>query len=306
MQIEEFLTRISTLKIAVIGDFIIDRYIYGDVSRISPEAPVPVVHQEYTKTCAGGAGNVAMNLNNLGVRCHLFTRGDSIGTKSPIVSDHYVHPGNTPIKTRVMSGNHHLIRIDEEGPEQEPVQYDDLSWKEDFEKILPTLDAVVFSDYHKGTISHDMAKIIIDRCKDLNIPVIVDAKKDFDKYNHADTVKCNQKEFQLFHDRYKVMPHEFSEAFENKNFVITQGQRGISWYGRGTDAIFGVDGIEANIIDVCGAGDTVTAMLAIGQAIGLSIGRSCEIANIAAAEVCTHPGVYPIMKEDLKRVWKNL
>lgn len=302
MSAQEFLDRVSKLKIAVIGDFIVDRYVYGDVSRISPEAPVPVLLKEHSTTCPGGAGNVARNIMNLGAHVSFFTRGDSKASR--LSDDVFIHPGVTPIKTRIMCGNHHLMRIDEEPTEQTDIQYDDLTWREDFEKALPNLDAVVFSDYHKGAISHDIARIIIDACRDKNIPVIVDAKRDFDKYKQATIVKCNKKEFNNLHDRYKILPVEFCGIYENDYLVVTQGQRGISWYTIDTDAAFGVDGISVNIVDVCGAGDTVTAMIAIGKAAGMTIGPICDLANLAAAEVCTHPGVYPVMKEDLIRIWR--
>jgi len=289
MIFQELLEKAPKLKIAVIGDYIIDKYIFGSVDRISPEAPVPVVVPNRTFTRPGGAGNVVKNLLNIGVDAYLFTTGDRFHELPRDVV--FYHPGEFPKKTRVISGTHHLLRMDEESVFD--VVYDDVLWKEDFEVILRSLDAVVFSDYHKGVINPTVSNTIIAMCNEKGIPVIVDAKKDFDKYTNATILKCNQKEAQ-----------NINPIIERSNlclnyFVVTCGENGISWF---TDSGNGVDGIPVDIVDVCGAGDTVTAILAASYAAGFNIQKSITLANIAAAETCKHIGVYPITKEDLLRL----
>lgn len=292
MIFHELLEKAPKLKIAIIGDLIEDKYIIGDVHRISPEAPVVVVSKISETTYAGGAGNVFMNLLNIGVDAYLFTTGNP---RSNILCDRiFLHPGVTPVKTRVMSGNHHLLRIDEESTTTVPAVYDDVIWREDFETVFPQLDAVIFSDYHKGSIDQTTAHVILSKCNERGIPVIVDAKKDFIKYKHSSIIKCNQKEADAF------LPSHLRVELLANYFVVTQGERGISWYD--STGFNGVDGVESHIIDVCGAGDTVTAIMGACYAAGFNILKSLTLANIAAAETCKHVGVYPITKEDLLRL----
>lgn len=293
MQIQELLDKASKLKIAIIGDLIIDRYIFGDVERVSPEAPVVVVSKTSEKSYNGGAANVMMNLLNLGVDAYLFTRGSKNG--GHIISDIFVHPGITPIKTRIMSNKHHLLRIDEEDINQEEVGYDDVYWREDFEKLLPSLDAVIFSDYHKGTISTSIARTIIHLCNDHAIPVIVDAKRDFEKYSYATVIKCNKHEAKSINivDELRVNLHV-------NYFVVTMGEYGLMLHKPGVKVHLAATSVE--VVDVCGAGDTVTAITALAYACGILIEPALELANKAAAETCKHTGVYAIKKEDLLKL----
>lgn len=286
----ELLENFKKLKIAVIGDFILDIYIKGTVSRLSPEAPVPILEKESVTRSAGGAGNVWMNLFNLGVDAYLFTTGD------PKIHDlHrdycFIHPGKTPIKTRVMSGDHHLLRIDEEESCPEYTHYDELHWREDFEKLLPLLDGVVFSDYHKGSIDRTTSHAIISLCNEKGIPVFVDAKRHFDKYNHTLCVKCNSAEARG--QNIEILRAQLNIS----HFVVTQGAMGLSVYYAGGGEGFG--GREVGVVDVCGAGDTVIAVTAAAFCAGMNMLPALELANKAAAEVCKHPGVYAIKPEDL-------
>lgn len=292
MIFRELLEKAPKLKIAVIGDYISDKYIIGEVHRMSPEAPVPVLTPTKRIEKAGGAGNVMKNLLNIGIDAYLFTTG---GPSHIFCRDLvFLHPGVFPVKTRVMSGDHHLLRIDDEEHCHDYTPYDELLWKQDFEAILRSLDAVIFSDYHKGAIDPTTSHAIISMCNEKGIPVIVDAKKHFGKYKHANIIKCNQKEADDF------MPSHERVELDATYFMVTQGDRGISWYD--SLGFNGVDGIESHIIDVCGAGDTVTAVLGACYAAGFNILKSVTLANIAAAETCKHVGVYPITKEDLLRL----
>lgn len=290
MHIQELLEKASKLKIAIIGDLIEDRYIFGDVERVSPEAPVVVVMKTGETSYLGGAGNVFLNLLNIGVDTYLFTRGE----KNIVAPDIFIHPGITPKKTRIMSKKHHLLRIDEENINQEDVAYDDLSWREDIEKLLPSLDAVIFSDYHKGTISAEIAQTIIHLCNEKAIPVIVDAKRDFEKYKYANVIKCNK------HEAKGINVDELRVSLHVNYFIVTMGE-----YGAILNSSTGIDHVSTpsiGIIDVCGAGDTVMAVLAVAYSSGNNIIQSLELANKAAAETCKHAGVYAIKKEDLLKL----
>lgn len=287
--ITDLIEKAPKLKIAIIGDVIIDKYIVGDVDRISPEAPVPVLIQKSTYQKFGGAGNVYCNLKNLGVDTYLFTTGEH----NFLTDDFFIHPGKTPIKTRIMSGNHHLLRIDEEDA-PDYVQYDDVAWREDFEKLLPSLDAVIFSDYHKGVCDVTITQTIISACCEKGIPVIVDAKTDFYKYKHATIMKCNKKESS------GIDVQKLRLDLLVSYFLVTCGEQGISlYYSKGSE---GFNGHEVNIIDVCGAGDTVTAVVTFAFSGGYNVLQATELANRAAAEVCKHAGVYAITKEDLLKL----
>jgi D-beta-D-heptose 7-phosphate kinase/D-beta-D-heptose 1-phosphate adenosyltransferase len=283
MDIHEILDKASKLKIAVVGDFIKDEYIFGDVERISPEAPVPVVKVTGRKTNWGGAGNVVKNLEALGVEV-----------------DFYFDKNRNIVKTRVMSDHHHLIRIDEETIPEVEINCD---WMKDLEFCINSklYDCVVISDYHKGVVIKDLAQMIIKSCANQNIPVVVDAKKDFHKFKGATVLKSNKKEYLELLKHAPSFPD--TRVWLNVDYhVVTLGEQGISLFYENDGE--GFDGYKINTVDVCGAGDTVTAILAIcmaGTFDQRNIIHGCELANIAASEVCQHSGVYPITKEDLIR-----
>lgn len=297
---EEFLSRASEMRIAIIGDYIQDAYIYGCSTRLSPEAPVPVVDKQSVKESPGGAGNVMMNLENLSVDVLLFTTGNKYMLDKPNM---FVHPGDTPIKTRIMVGNHHLMRIDEDH-KNIPVDYDEVTWRDDFEKSIDELDVVIFSDYHKGSISDSIARVIIQKCMDRNIPVLVDAKKDYDKYFGASVIKCNQTEWINWSFTRNQKHYEFIDHMAIKGLVVTKGAQGIHLSSGHMRDHF-ANGHSKSIIDVCGAGDTVTAVLAVCMGAGIAMEQAIEIANALAAEVCTHPGVYAIMPTDVIRIQED-
>ncbi|HTJ52596.1 MAG TPA: PfkB family carbohydrate kinase [Cyclobacteriaceae bacterium] len=289
---EEILQRAKTLKIAIIGDLIEDRYIIGDVHRVSPEAPVVVVSKTSETTYAGGAGNVFMNLVNLGVDAYLFTRGNP---RADILCDSiFIHPGRTPIKTRIMSNNHHLLRVDDEESNPDIVEYDDLTWKEDFEKLFPSLDAIIFSDYHKGTISPSISNTIISLCNEFNIPVFVDAKRDFDKYKHALMIKCNK------HEAKDIDVEKLRSDLKATYFVVTTGETGMTAFYYGN--IWLTLAVDVGVVDVCGAGDIVIAIAAMAFAAGMNMIPALDLSNKAAGESCKHAGVYALTKEDFLKL----
>lgn len=305
--IQEILDKAPSLKILVVGDFIEDRYFIGDVDRISPEAPVPVVKVTNIRSSAGGAGNVMMNLLGLGVDAHFF--GDIGPTKEYPPYDEFrwkidrmVHC----VKTRVMSGGHHIVRMDEDiNPYSR--MYLEMKWRDDFEAQLIDTDCVVLSDYHKSVISDDVAESVIRNCRSRGIPVVVDAKKDYYKFIDATIIKCNGKEWASQDCR---SAKDFIERYSVENLIITHGDCGmeinrLAYFGE--VAHKHVSPHVVPIVDVCGAGDTVTAIIAIGAAIQRKITEdisidSVDAANRLAAEVCRHPGVYPIQRSDLEKI----
>jgi rfaE bifunctional protein kinase chain/domain len=300
--LENIIQNASKLKIAVIGDFIEDRYIIGDVDRISPEAPVPVVKVTNYKSTPGGAGNVFMNLVEMGVEAHLFCDighlRDDIKSSAGMSIESMLHLTRRQhcVKTRVMSGNHHMVRFDDEIV---PVwrDYADMKWRDDFEAWLLDWDAVIISDYHKGLVSDDVAERVINLCEQYKVPVIVDAKRDFGRFERCTLFKCNSKEWDA--SGYTLM--ELLQKLDIKELVVTEGARGLFTFN-GMTAVT-IEGHKIPIVDTCGAGDTVTAVLAVCKALKIEIDMAgAAFANRLAAEVCKHPGVYPITREDLIKI----
>lgn len=311
MKINELLKKTPDLKIAVIGDFIEDRYIYGDVTRISPEAPVPVVHKTNQISRAGGAGNVFMNLVNLDVHADLYCFSSDRFLMATLfggyTSQVWLHPGVNSIKTRVMCGNHQIIRIDEELKKDE-IEWHAFKqidwWTNHLEKNFGEYNAIVMVDYHKGVLSDSLINAVMELANHYEIPVVVDAKRDYRRYSGAFIIKCNRSEYEAIPKNSDNLLHYGRKGIKVDNLVVTVGEQGISIYHEDTGE--GIDGYPINIVDVCGAGDTVTALLAAATAAGYGVLEACEIANVAASEVCRHPGVYPITKEDLIKRCKEV
>lgn len=309
LNLDDLLTRAKSLKIAVIGDLIQDVYLYGDVERISPEAPIPVVKYTHTTTTMGGAGNVFMNIYNLVPETDLYCFHTGPAFWGPEVHDRiFVHNFPSAKKTRIMSGQHHMLRVDEElaGNEMEWTPFRNISWWKTFEQNLfdKRYDAIVLSDYGKGVLGDSVIQGVIELALHYNMPVIVDAKKDFYRFEKATIVKCNGKEWDNYVPPYTTVADgywgsgtEYCDRNGVDNLVVTIGSRGMFCYDKLLNKHF--DPTSTTIVDVCGAGDTVTAILAIMRALGQTIEDSCKLANLAAAEVCKYPGVTPITEEML-------
>jgi len=306
--IDNILRDAQGLKIAVVGDLILDRYTKGEVSRVSPEAPVMVLHKAEETTSLGGAGNVWGNLLNLRVDAHLFCDADPELITG--VDNVHINQGPMSIKTRMMSGNHHLLRIDEEIPQHEIVWpiFKDVEWHSKFMAMLPTFNAIIISDYGKGAVGKSVAEMVVALANDNKIPVIIDSKREFERFGGADIVKCNHKEWEAL-----KREHRFTDALDALNYfgmdrlVVTCGEKGLDYYSLvGNFYESGhIPGYPVNVSDVCGAGDTVTAVLAICMALKQE--KSMYVlANIAGSEACRHPGVYSITSEDLKRRYDEL
>lgn len=311
MDLDNILEKASKLKIAVIGDLIIDHYIYGKINRLSPEAPVPVVEPFEETYKMGGAGNVFMNLFDL-TQVDLYCNALS---EHPFQEIPGLHVNYYPCatKTRIMNGNHHLLRIDRESePDQiEWLPFKNFEWWKELQSKMWDYDCIVLADYHKGVLSDSLIHAILELAVDhYNIPVIVDAKKEFGRFQGATVIKCNESEYKNMKrcSRMGKTAESALQAFDIKWFVVTSGERGICFYSRDgdTEGVCGINGYPIKIVDVCGAGDTVTSILAMVIAAGGSINEAIDLANIAASEVCQHPGVYAIKRTDLVRRYKEV
>ena len=312
--------KFKNTKIAVFGDFMVDEYLRGTVSRISPEAPVPVVHVRTNERRLGGAGNVVFNLCSLGAKpvpiCllgddnegdwliqKLFERGAD--TKGIMKSAETV----TSIKTRVTAQNQQLLRYDRETVKQAPKEFEKFL-SDNAEKFLNDASAVIVSDYGKGVVTKKTAEIIIRAAKSRNIPVIVDPKgSDYSKYKGASVCTPNMKELQEAVGRTLGTENEISEAGQElcerngiSYILATRSEKGMSLIDGRTGAKKDYPAIAKEVIDVTGAGDTVISVFTLCFALGADFDDCCRIANSAASIVVSKFGAAVASPAELKQV----
>lgn len=305
----------SKKNILVFGDIMIDRYIYGGVNRISPEAPVPVVKVNKKSCNPGGAGNVAVNIAGLNSNVKVvgftgddFSRDELLKSfnESGIELDSALWNRNTISKTRLISGQQQIARIDEEesfsiSKEQE----EKLKSKID-ELDFSTFDGVVVSDYNKGVCTLDLTRLVINKAKDADIPVIVDPKgSNWDKYRGATIITPNLKELgdlvgAPIENSDKLIEekgNEILKEYQLENLVVTRSEKGMSLINRNEVEHFPT--YARDVFDVSGAGDTVVAGIIRFYTSNLKLKDSINIANFCAGIVVGHVGTWPITKEEL-------
>jgi len=305
----------SNQTIIIIGDVMLDQYFWGDVERISPEAPVPVVKVNKKTMSLGGAGNVAMNLKGLYCRHRLIglrgfdDNGDhlvGILEKEGIVhslSMIQTHPTTT--KTRILGQGQQLIRLDEErklGIDQQAV-----------DTLLNLLDehvedaaGVIISDYGKGIFNADTAQRIIRRCRAVNIPVFVDPKgHDWERYQGATCITPNTAEFHMVapfgeydESTLEKQAKKIIEQLNLQNILMTRGARGMSLFSADRPAVH-ISTEAQEVFDVSGAGDTVIATLTAAFCSGMGMQQAASLANTAAGVVVGKIGTKPILNSEL-------
>ena len=311
----------SNHTIVVIGDVMLDQYFWGDVDRISPEAPVPVVKVNKKTMSLGGAGNVAMNLK--GVNCGhrliglrgLDDNGEHLAAlleKEAI--DHSLatiqtHPTTT--KTRILGQGQQLIRLDEERSQSIDEQAVDtlLTILDD---CLDKTSGVIISDYGKGIFKSDAAQRIIHRCRSLNIPVFVDPKgHDWERYKGATCITPNTAEFNLVapFDEYDeaTLEQQAEKTIEQLNLqyiLMTRGARGMSLFSANQPAVH-ISTEAQEVFDVSGAGDTVIATLTAAYCSGMEMQDAASLANTAAGIVVGKIGTKPVIDTELKQALSN-
>jgi D-beta-D-heptose 7-phosphate kinase/D-beta-D-heptose 1-phosphate adenosyltransferase len=293
-------------RVLIIGDMMIDHYIYGDCNRISPEAPVPVVEFKNEKFTLGGAGNVLKNMIALGGDVDILSvvGQDSDAhfvtselTKIGVTTDGVLKDNSrcTTIKTRILSANHQLIRLDKECTK--PID------KTIVDKIITILKStinqysiVLLSDYNKGLLSEKLLEGIISICNATNVPTLVDPKGlDFSKYYGVTLIKPNKKEAVLATgitinslESLKLACIKIQSITNCKQVVITMSEEGMAFYNENVLQVIPTKAIE--VIDVSGAGDTVLASLGFALASNVSLKEACQFSNKAAAVVVSKVG----------------
>ena len=301
--------RIARASVLVVGDAMLDRYWFGAVERISPEAPVPVVRVQREEVRLGGAANVALNAKALGARTTLLTAvgddepGRSLrrllereGIVSLLGSDPQLY---TIVKLRVIGRSQQLIRIDFENQPEHEVLAQMLA---DYERVLPEHDAVLFSDYGKGGLTHIPRMIAM--AKACAKPVLVDPKgSDYDRYAGATTITPNRAELTQVIGTWRTeaeleaKAQALRERLGLEGIVLTRSDEGMSLFDSAGHARVPAEARE--VFDVTGAGDTVIATLAAMLACGLDLRSAMPIANRAGGVVVGKFGTASVRYEEL-------
>ncbi len=314
---QEIFDAFNNLKILVIGDVMIDSYLWGKVNRISPEAPVPVVDVQKREWRLGGAANVALNLQSLGATPVLRSViGDDADADTfvALMEEEKLDASvlirseirKTTIKHRIMSGSHHLLRVDSE-------QTNDLSAKEStlllqaIDDLLDECDAVLFEDYNKGVLTAEVIAAVIDKAKTKGIPTIVDPKKNnFLAYEGVTLFKPNLRELKegLKLDSDLKELEELQAAVETlktqmhvEGVLTTLSERGVFINYRDERKL--IPTYVREISDVSGAGDTVVSVASLCVALNLPPSFIAGLSNLAGGLVCEYTGVVPIDKTQL-------
>lgn len=310
----ELFDRFEKCKVLVVGDVMLDTYIYGEVRRISPEAPIPVVNVRSKQSCLGGAANVALNVKALGATVDLFS---VVGEDMPgaelmeCLEENDLWTGGiirsadrrTTVKSRVISGSQHVVRLDEE-------DLHDLNGAETKRLIeaiqskVAEYDMVILEDYDKGCLTSNVIKEIIRLSKQHGVATAVDPKKaHFLDYVGVTLFKPNLHELvdglQMPVDLGNIdeAAHLLQKKLENDNLLVTLSQYGVYYSGEHDHGR-----LPAHIRDisnVSGAGDTVIAVAALCLASGSNLRETATLANLAGGIVCESPGIVPIDKERL-------
>lgn len=324
--VENLFESFKGAKALIIGDVMVDSYIWGKVDRISPEAPVPVVHAIKRESRLGGAANVALNVLALGatpILCSIIgddkdgndfiqimkTRG--MQTRGIIQSDKRI----TTLKERILSGSQHMLRVDTES--NLPLQaLEERSLTQLIGKLIPESDVIIFEDYDKGTITPDIITKTIEIAKAHNIPVVVDPKKvNFLNYKGVTLFKPNLKELRegLKMDidpsneaDIQLAVGKLREELNAEQVLVTLSEKGM-YYDTNNEKIW-IPAHVRLISDVSGAGDTVISIAAIGLAVKMPAKQLAALANLGGGLVCEYIGVVPVPKDRLmeEAIKKNI
>ena len=311
----------SGLNVLIIGDVMVDFYLFGEVNRISPEAPVPVVEILKKESRPGGAANVALNIRELGANPILLSMIGRDNTGHSLIAmlkeldvntNHLIqHKGRvTTLKTRVFDEDKQVVRFDEEDVEDLEDSQENLMIKE-FRKILANekVDMIIMQDYNKGVLTKYFIKQVLLLATKNGIPVSVDPKeRNFFDYQNVDLFKPNLREFSeaigyrinsKSYESLRSGAEELRRKNRFKNLMVTLGGNGIFCFTKEGNS-FIVPGKQIKAADVSGAGDTVISIAALAFIQKYSMKEIAQFANKGAAAVCKKVGVTPITLKELK------
>jgi D-beta-D-heptose 7-phosphate kinase/D-beta-D-heptose 1-phosphate adenosyltransferase len=315
--VEALLKRMATTKIVVVGDAMLDVYLVGEVDRVSPEAPVPVVTVHASRHGLGGAANVAANVAALGAECRLVavvgndTRGASVRTE---LEDLRLTPNflvvdptrPTTSKTRVVARGQQMLRIDEEI--EDPISarvMEQLS--KSLERALSDADALLIEDYNKGTLVPQVIERGLTIARKRSVPVVVDPKfKNFFAYRGATIFKPNVRELELAMGAALDLAHPdaLTQAIDKlnvDNLLLTLGAEGMILVEKDRQ-VTRIAAMAREVFDVSGAGDTVTAWVGTALAAGASVREAAHLANFAAGIEVGKAGVATVSPAEVLSV----
>lgn len=312
--------KFENLKILVIGDVMIDSYIWGTVERISPEAPIPIVSIHNQERRLGGAANVALNIKAMGATPILYSVIGDDDRKEDFIdllteenlSDIgiIIDPSRiTTVKTRIISDRQHLLRVDEEidyplSPETEQMFDQQIS------ELLTTgkVDAIIFQDYDKGTITSTLIRSVVNTANQEGIPVLADPKfRNFLEYEKVNLFKPNFREFirglnvncakSDYARIYDIVRTYLHDQQAIGIVMLTLSELGV--FISTTEGYYHIPAEIRDVADVSGAGDTVISMAGLCLAAGLDTEYIATISNLAGGLVCEKVGVVPVDKQEL-------
>ncbi len=311
--------KFNALTVLIVGDVMIDAYMIGKAERISPEAPVPVIHVKEKENRLGGAANVALNIQALGAKpiiCTVIGNDEAANTYKVLLQNKGMSTEGTlqsssrktTVKTRVIAQNQQIVRVDEE--EISDINHEDeIKFIAHVSSIIKNHqpDVLIFEDYNKGVLTERVITAIITECNQNNIPVCVDPKKkNFLAYKNVTLFKPNLKELkeglkcepeQITLNEINTLHNKLKSLINHKISLITLSEKGIYINSKHTNEIYPAH--LRNIADVSGAGDTVISVAALCIATDTPHAFMAQLANIAGGLVCEKVGVVPIDKQQL-------
>ena len=313
MKIDQLFKEFENIKVLVLGDVMIDAYFYGSVTRISPEAPVPIVNLKHKEQRLGGAANVALNLKSLGaepILCSIKGNdadGDLIktlcrknGLVDALIND---YSRKTTVKTRVIGNSHQLIRIDEEDTKDIDESVEDLVY-EAVNSLISEINVLIFQDYNKGLLTPTLIARVIELCIAKKVPIVVDPKfNNFFEYQGVTLFKSNKKELQQAENIGKHLNVQVVKSVAGlvrkklnaSKIMTTLSEDGVLIIGE--NGTVHLPAHARKIVDVSGAGDSVLSVAALCVACGVSDELTAALSNLAGGIVCEQVGVVPIDKD---------
>lgn len=314
-KIDNFLNKINKLNVLVIGDVMLDKYIWGDIKRISQEAPIPIIDVNSISHNIGGAGNVASNLVGLGSKVSIASI-TGIDKESEIISNilkknniddsmvFHLSNRKTTLKTRYLSKSQQVFRVDSE--DSSPLIFEEkIKFFETIKSNIDKYNGIIIQSYDKGLIDIWFIKELLKLCKKKQIPIYVDPKrKNFFDFLEVKLFKPNLNEvsnafnINVNKNNIEKIGLELRKKIKCSVLLITQGSEGMSLFDE--NGFHQIPTKAQSVHDVSGAGDTVISVFILANLCGIDNKFATELSNFAAGKVCEHIGVYSIKKEDFK------
>ena len=317
-QVRKLFKKFSSCRVLIIGDVMIDSYMFGKVERISPEAPIPIVTSSHKKNRLGGAANVALNIKSLGATpllCSVIGKDDNANMLLERLEAQGISPEGliqtkkrkTTVKTRVISQHQHLLRVDEEEDTPLSASLEKRLLEVIYKILSQSIDAVIFEDYDKGVITPAIIEKTIELANEYNIPVLVDPKKrNYHQYKNIKLFKPNFRELiegsktdleKSDHGRLFTLAKKLHREKNIELVFITLSEAGV--FISDGESYSTIPAEIREITDVSGAGDTLIATASLCCAAGLTPFDIASISNLAGGLVCEKSGVVPVNRDDL-------